>query len=86
MPKIKTNEIIRMLRESIEPKMNQTEMGKKLGISQRVMSAIERGENEPDNETIRNICLYYNISADYILGLTDEPKKLYENKKPRKQG
>lgn len=86
MPKIKTNEIIRMLRESIEPKMNQTEMAKKFNISQRAMSRIECGETEPDNETLKAICRYYNLSADYILGLTDEPKKLYENKKPRKQG
>lgn len=82
---MKTNEKIRMLRESIEPKMNQTEMGKKLNISQRAMSRIECGETEADYETLRAICLYYNMSADYILGLTDEPKKLYESKKPRRQ-
>lgn len=69
--------------------MNQTEMGKILNVSQRVISAIERGENEPDNETLIAICKYYNISADYVLGLTDVPTTIDGQPykwKPRKQG
>lgn len=27
-------------------------------------------------ETLKNLCIFYNVSADYILGFTDEPKAL----------
>ena len=77
---MKTNEIIRMLRENLEPKVNQTQMGKIFNMSQKKMSRIETGETEPDLDTLKAICRYFNLSADYILGLVAEPRKLYRDK------
>lgn len=39
-------------------------------------SKYERGEKQIGHKTLKKICLFYNISADYILGLIDEPKQL----------
>ena len=39
----------------------------------------EIGKYEPNLETIKKISLYFNVSTDYLLGLTDE-KKPYKRK------
>lgn len=70
-------EIIRGLRDDLLRKSNQTEIAEKLGMTQRKLSYIETGKSEPSLADLRSICkLFYNVSADYVLGLTNEPKKL----------
>lgn len=32
----------------------------------------EKGRSQPSIEMIRNLCIYFNVSADYLLGLEDE--------------
>ncbi|MBQ7934765.1 MAG: helix-turn-helix transcriptional regulator [Clostridia bacterium] len=73
---MKVNERLKNLREDIEPKMNQTELGQVLGMTQRRVSFLETGTTEPNLDDIRAYCRYFDISADYILGLTDDPKPL----------
>ena len=60
-------EKIRNLREDSD--LNQTDMGKLLGMTQRKLSYIECGKCEPNIDDIINICNYFGISADYLLGL-----------------
>lgn len=36
----------------------------------------ETGETEIPTHIIKQLCIYYNISADYIIGLTDEYRAL----------
>lgn len=61
-------EKLRNLRE--ERELNQTELGKVLGMTQRKLSYIECGKCEPSIDDIIAICKYFNISADYLLGIT----------------
>ena len=61
------------LRDEFEPPINQTEFGALLNMSQRKISAMERGVTEPNLQDIFDICTRFNISADYMLGLIDEP-------------
>lgn len=44
------------------------------------LSRIESGANEPNLKTLKAICELYNVSADYILGIIDEPRKLHDEK------
>lgn len=60
-------EKIKQLRE--EKGINQTELGKSLQMTQRKISYLERNTSEPSTEDIRSICLFFNISADYLLNL-----------------
>lgn len=60
-------EKIRGLREDAEK--TQTQIAEYLGIKQTVYSRYERGENAPGIHIIIKLCKYYNVSADYILGL-----------------
>lgn len=68
------NEIIRTLREDKD--LNQTEVGKALKMTQRKISRMETGDAEPKIEDIKQLCIFYNVSADYILGFTNEKKPL----------
>lgn len=36
----------------------------------------ETGETEIPTHIIKQLCIHYNVSADYILGLTDEYRAL----------
>lgn len=61
-------EKIRLLRE--ERDMNQTELGNQLNMTQRKISYLELGKYEPSVEDIRALCIYFNVSADYLLGFS----------------
>lgn len=60
-------EKIRLLRENME--LNQTELGNALNMTQRKVSYIECGKNEPSLDDIRAFCRFFHVSADYLLGL-----------------
>ena len=62
-------ERLRSLREEREPRLTQTQLAQGTGISQRKISYLERDELEPSLEELRQLCLYYQVSADYLLGL-----------------
>lgn len=61
------NIIIRELREDHE--LKQKDIAKLLGTTQQVYSRYENGENEIPVRHIITLCKFYNVSADYILGL-----------------
>jgi len=67
-------EVIRELREEKEPKLTQEALAKILNTTQRKISRLETGEAEPNIEDLKMLCHFYNVPADYILGLTDERK------------
>lgn len=65
---------IRDLREDNDVK--QETVAKLLGTSQTYYSRIELGKVPLRLEYFIKLCLFYNVSADYILGFTDDPKKI----------
>lgn len=67
-------EVIRELRKEREPKLSQEALAKILNTTQRKISRLETGEAEPKMEDLKMLCKFYNVSADYILGLTEERK------------
>ena len=48
--------------------ISQKKAAKDLQISQALLSHYENGVREPKFEFIHKACLYYGVSADYILG------------------
>ena len=60
-------EKIKRLREIQE--INQTQLGKAIQMTQRKISYIECNRYEPSLEDIIAFCLYFHVSADYLLGL-----------------
>ena len=61
---------IRDLREDNDK--TQNEIAEVLGTSQTMYARYERGANELPIHHLLALCKYYNVSADYILGLTDK--------------
>ena len=82
---MKFNEIIYNLREDAEPKLTQKELGIKLNITQRKISYLEKGKNEPSIEDIIAYCKFFDVSSDYILGLTKDKRKYWWEEKIWKQ-
>ena len=58
----------------------QEDLGQVLGVRKSQISEMERGSTSTTLEKLSIICRHYNVSADYLLGLTDEPKP-YKRKK-----
>ena len=54
-----------------ESKLNQSEFGKSISVSQDTISLWEKGKSLPNTEYVILICKRYNVSADYLLGLED---------------
>ena len=61
---------MRNLREDHD--LSQAEAGKILNKSQQGYSHIENGRAELKIEDLILLCKYYHVSADYMIGLTDE--------------
>ena len=59
--------VIRDLREDHDK--TQAEIAEILGTSQTMYARYERGANELPIHHLLTLCKYYNVSADYILGL-----------------
>ena len=69
---MKFNERIRGLREDKD--ISQSDLAKILKTTQRRISYLETGDSEPTLLDIEQYCRYFDKSADYILGYTNEPK------------
>ena len=63
---------IRDLREDRD--LTQMKMGEILSCSQRVYSNYERGDIDIPTEILIRLSRFYDVSVDYILGLTDNPE------------
>ncbi len=62
------------LREVREDRdLSQAEVGKVLNKSQQGYSHIENGRAELKIEDLITLCRYYNLSADYLIGLSSKP-------------
>ena len=59
-------EILRALRE--ERRLSQSELAKVLNVSNVAISHYERGAMEPNNEMLKKVSQYFNVSIDYLLG------------------
>ena len=54
-------------------KLSQKELGEALGLTQNTISAIESGTRTTTIEKLILLAKFFDVSADYLLGLKDEP-------------
>lgn len=64
---------IRDLREDRD--LKQKQLAEYLNCSQQVYSNYELGQRDIPTDVLIKLALYYNVSVDYILGLTNNPKR-----------
>lgn len=65
---------IRDLREDKD--LTQRELAEALHCSQQVYSNYELGQRDIPTEVLIRLSDYYRVSVDYILGISDNPKRL----------
>ena len=70
---------IRDLRE--DHNKTQCQIAQILGTSQTMYARYERGANELPLRHLIQLCRYYNVSADYVLGFTNDLQPLPKAKK-----
>lgn len=52
----------------------QSDLGELLLVKKSQISELEQGNVSTTPEKIALICTHYHVSADYLLGLTDDPE------------
>lgn len=62
-------ERLKMLRK--ENHLNQEEIAKILGCTQRKISYMEQGVTEPDLQTLIKLADYFDVSIDFLCGRKD---------------
>ena len=67
-------EVLSRLRR--EKGLSQRCAASSLGVSQALLSHYENGVREPKLEFVCRACTYYRVSADQILGMTDDLPEL----------
>lgn len=68
---------IKSLRLSAE--MTQEEFGKKFGIVKSTVSLYESGKSTPNDQIKKQICEYFHVSLDYLLGVDRQGGLDYAN-------
>lgn len=64
----------------IEKRITQKGLANLLGISTTCYAGYEQNYREPDFKILKKICIFFGVSADYLLGLEDETgAKTYNN-------
>ena len=67
------NSRLRDLREDRD--YTQAQIAEVLGTTQQVYSRYENGINEMPVRHLRRLCEFYQVSADFVLGLPPFPKQ-----------
>ena len=64
---------IRDLREDRD--LTQKEMAQALNCSQQVYSNYELGQRDVPTDILINLALFFDVSVDYVLGISDTPRR-----------
>ena len=51
--------------------LSQAEFAKQIGVSKSSVNMYERGEREPNFETLETIADYFNVDLDYLMGKSE---------------
>ena len=73
---------MRGLREDKD--LSQAKLGRLLQKSQQGYSHIENGRAELKIDDLILLCQFYDVSADYIIGLTNEPRSYRQPKQNKR--
>ena len=71
----------RLLQLRKEANLTQDELAAILKINKHSISSYERGKSEPPDEIKIAIAKYFNVSVDYLLGVTDVPSAIQQRER-----
>lgn len=56
----------------LERNLRLKDVAEAVGVTLNAISMYESNTREPNIDIIKKLCKFYNVSADYLLGLSDE--------------
>lgn len=59
----------------VEKKLTQKDFAKHFGFSERQLRRYESDEFEPSMKTLIHFADYFDVSLDYLVGRSDDPKR-----------
>lgn len=77
----------RLKKLRLEQGWKQKDLAEKLGMATSTIGMYERGLRQPDTDTLTKFSILFNVSSDYLLGisdkrdhsdLTEKDKKIYQ--------
>ena len=74
---------MKLLRE--QHNLSQTDLAKILNISRQSYNFYENEKRDPDTAMLIRIADFFNVSLDYLLGRTNDPSPLTQEKTPSYQ-
>lgn len=63
---------VRLKELRIERGLTLRQVAEAVGVTLRAICNYEAGTREPSFDTLRKLCLFYDVTSDYLLGLSDE--------------
>ena len=57
--------------------ISQLKLAMDLSMNQNTISRYETGKHEADYDTLIKLANYFNVSIDFLLEQTDNPKRIY---------
>ena len=66
-------ERVKQCRKSMN--VTQKAVAEVLGVSERAYQHYELNTREPNHDILIKLCQYFNVSSDYLLGLSDDPTR-----------
>ncbi len=63
-------------------KLTQLQMAERVPVSRTGYSSWEQGKSKPDLEDLFKLCVFFNVSADFLLGLSDVANTTQINVQP----
>lgn len=66
------NERLKQLRKNAN--LSQHQLAKEAGVPQTSINFYESGKRQPTIDVLVKFSQYFHVSADYLLGLVDEPQ------------
>ena len=55
--------------------LRQADMAQQIGMSRQAYCSYENDKREPDLSTLCKLSDYFDVSVDYLIGNTDDPRK-----------
>lgn len=56
-----------------QKRISQAELGELLGVTPTQVGDMERGNSTTSMARLYELCVYFAVCSDYLLGLTDDP-------------
>ena len=51
--------------------LSQKQLGEVLNVTQQAIAKMESEKSQPSFEDLVKLCIFFNVSSDYLLGLED---------------